>query len=632
MRGVVYAGGVVLVGLLLAASGFATTPAGGEQLSPVPFDETLTTGMTGVDVQQAEAAGHFVPKAQVFYSQYQYVVGYYGMESLVTGVTGQRQTEQFGQPLAVFVTDLSGTDPTVTPEGYVNLSNSIEQGWTRAEDAWFVVDSAAQTPAGPTTVSFGDRATAREFADEYDGTVVDWETLKDRVTDRTENTRQHTVPLAKHQHWANETVSEASETLERPVSVVVGEDAPTLAAAIERAPPNTTVRLPAGRYDANLTVNKSVTIRGVGTETVLDGDGNGSVLTVRSPRVGIADLRFTGVGNTNAGEMRPDNGSSWDRRIRLIYGYGDAAIRMSDAHHSLVANVTIDTPSNGVVAINSTGAVVHNATVNGTEQWENGFMSVLPMYSRMVVEDSTFRGGRDAVYTHYADGTVVRNNDMRGMRYGFHEMYTSEALAYNNTIRDTMSGIILMTRPTGNVQVGNDVRDSDIGIATVGAASYTTDNVLVNNEIGLSIGTSRSVYRENTVVDNGVGIRSSTMLPTNDVFDNDVVANDRPVSASLGTFNVWAVDGRGNYWGSVPGVDSDGDGFVDRTYRPTAIVDRSAQYSAGSHALAHAPVLQTLRQFQQSVPGLRATTIVDTAPHSSPVHPERLETLNVTTP
>jgi nitrous oxidase accessory protein NosD/nitrous oxide reductase accessory protein NosL len=631
MKSVVYIGVAVLLALSLAATGFVASPGSGEQLSPVPFDETLRTGLTGVDVQQAQAAGHFVPKAQVFYSQYQYVVGYYGTDALVAGVTGDRQTQQFGQPLAVFVTDLSGTDPTLTDENFVRLSNSVGQGWTRAEDAWFVVGTPARTPAGPATLAFEKEAAARSFADEYDGEVIDWDTLRTRLANRAD-TRRLTAPLADRQQWANETVRAARGTLDRPVSVVVGEDAPTLSAAVEHAPPNTTVWIPAGRYDANLTVNKSITLRGAGTETVLDGGGSGSVLMIRSPRVGLSDLTITGVGNTNAGEMRQDNGSSWDRRIRLVYGYGDAAIRLSDAHRSLVENVTIETPANGVVALNSTGTVVRNATIDGTERWQDGFMSVLPMYSRMVVEDSTFRGGRDAVYTHYADGTVVRNNRMRGMRYGFHEMYTSNALAYNNTIRDTMAGIILMTRPTGNVQVGNDVRDSGQGIVTVGAASYTTDNVLVNNDIGLSIGTSRSVYHGNTIVGNGVGVRSSTMLPTNDVVGNDIVDNDRPVSASLGTLNAWAVDGRGNYWGEIPGLDRDGDGVRERTYRPTETVDRSAVDSAGSHTLAHAPAVRALRQFQQSVPGLRKSTVVDPAPLVSPVHPERLDSLNVTTP
>ena len=622
MKYVTYAAAAVVVALLVAATGFASAPAGGEEFTAVPFDETLTTGLTGVDVQQAQAAGHFIPKAEVFYSQYQYVVGYYGMEALATGLHAERRTEQFGQPLATFVTDLSDTGPGLTDEGAITLSNSVRQGWVRAEDAWFVVDSPARTPGGPTAVPFGGREDADAFATEYGGTVVDWTQLQQRLAQRAADAGRLTAPIDARQAWADETVAQAQTARSRPVSVVVGADAPTLEAAIAQAPPNTTVRIPPGRYDGNLTISKPLTLRGAGAETVIAGDGNGTVLTATAPAVGVTSLQVTGVGNVGVREGASDNGSAWDRRIRLVYGYGDAAIRLADAHRSLVENVTIETPANGVVALNSTGAVVRDVTINGSDTWEAGFMSVLAMYSRMVVEDSTFHGGRDAVYTHYADGTVVRDNEMSGMRYGLHEMYTSDALAANNTMRDTDAGIIVMTRPVGNVQVGNDVRDSQLGIATVGAASYTIENTLVGNEIGISIGTSRSVYRENTVVGNEIGMRSSTLLPTNDVFDNDVVGNDRSVDVGLGTLNVWAVDGRGNYWGSIPGLDRDGDGIVDRTYRPANAVDRSAHDSAGGYALSHAPTLDAIRQFQRALPGLRKSTVVDPAPLAAPARPD----------
>jgi nitrous oxidase accessory protein NosD/nitrous oxide reductase accessory protein NosL len=630
MNYVTYAGAAVVLALLVAGTGFVTAPAGGEDFSAVPFDETLKTGLTGVDVRQAEAAGHVIPRAQVFYAQYEYVVGYYGMEALATGLHAERRTEQFGQPLAVFVSDLSGTDPMLTDEDYITLSNSIRQDWVRADDAWFVVETPARTPGGETAVPFGDRAAAEEFATEYDGTVVNWEQLRERLAERAAAATQQTAPIEARQEWANQTVAKARETRTRPVSVVVGEDAPTLASAIERAPPNTTVQIPPGEYETNLTVSKPLTLRGAGAETVLTGDGNGTVLTVNATDAAVTSLRITGVGDVGVRQGAADNGSAWDRRIRLVYGYGDAAIRLADAHRSLVENVTIETPANGVVALNSSGAVVRNVTVNGSDTWEEGFMSTLAMYSRMVVEDSTFHGGRDAVYTHYADGIVVRDNEMTGMRYGLHEMYTSDALAANNTMRDTDAGIILMTRPVGNVQVGNDVRDSQLGILTVGAASYTLENTMVNNEIGLSIGTSRSVYRKNTVVGNEIGVRSSTLLPTNDVFDNDVVGNEESVGVELGTLNIWAVEGRGNYWGPIPGLDRDGDGVIDRTYRPANAVDRCARHSAGGYALSHAPTLDAIRQFQRALPGLRKSTVVDPAPLADPARPERLAAVNAT--
>jgi nitrous oxidase accessory protein NosD/nitrous oxide reductase accessory protein NosL len=629
MTDVTYAGAAVGLALLVAATGFVVTPAGGDGFQPVQFDETLRTGLTGVDVQQARAAGHAIPRAQVFYAQYEYVVGYYSMEALAAGLGEERRSDQFGQPLAIFVTDFADTGPTITDDGAITLSNSLQQSWVRAGDAWFVVDTPARTVAGPTAVPFGDRDRAAAFADSYDGSVVGWKRLQDRLASRATN-QAGPPPIDERHRWANETVERAQQHRQRPVSVVVGEDVPTLAAAVDVAPPNTTVRLPAGRYRGNLTVEKPLTLRGRGGETVVTGDGNGTVLTVDAPNVAITDVHVTGVGDVGVRQGATDNGSDWDRRIRLAYGYGDAAVRLSDAHHSLVENVSIETPANGIVALNSSGAVVRNVTVDGSERWEDGFMSVLAMYSRMVVEDSTFRGGRDAVYTHYADGTIVRDNVMTGMRYGLHEMYTSHVMAADNTMRDTNAGIILMTRPVGNVQVGNDVRDSELGIGTVGASSYTLRNTLVDNQIGLSIGTSRSVYRENTVVGNDVGVRSATLLPTNEVVRNDVLGNDQAVGVQLGTLNVWAVDGRGNYWGAVPGFDRDGDGVIERTYRPANAVDRSARTAAGGHALSRAPALDAIRQFQRSLPGLRKSTVIDPQPLASPARPDVLAALNAT--
>ena len=653
MKAVTFGAIVVALALLLAGTGLAVDPGGGEELSPVPFDRTLTTGLTGVDVERARASGHVIPRGQVFYSQYEYVVGYYGTDALVAGVTDSRQTSQFGQPLAVFVTDLGGTDPRLTEDGYLTLPNDTTPGWTRAEDAWFVVGTPARTPAGPTTVPFADRGAARSFAAAHDGRVVDWTTLQDRLADDGA-AADHRPPVADRQRWADRAVERARESRDRPVStvvgtdpeavaaatdrlsastnrsptpVVLGEDAPTLDAVLDDAPANTTVRLLPGRYDANLTIPKPLTVAGSGTDTVLDGGGNGTVVTVDAPAAAVTDLRIVGVGTANTGDVESEDASAWDRHIRLGYGHGDAAIRLRDANRSLIERVDVETPSNGIVALDSDGAVVRAVAVNGTAGFD-GSMSVLPMYSRLVVEDSHFDGGRDAVYAHYADGMVVRDNRVENLRYGVHGMFTSDVLVANNTIHDVHTGVNVMSRPTGNALVGNRVNDSSVGVVTAGSASYVTGNVLADNEVGLSIGTARSTYRANTVVDNEVGVRSTTTLPTNDVFENDVVGNDRPVSPGLATLEQWAVDGRGNYWGPVPGVDRDGDGVVDRAYDPTDAVARSARHSPVANALAHSPAAKLFDQFQGAAPGLRRPSVVDPAPLADPVAPDRLRTEN----
>jgi parallel beta-helix repeat protein len=632
MKPVVVVGAVVGLALLVAAGGFVADPAAEADLSPVPFDRTLQTGMTGVDVQQAAAAGHAIPRGQVFYAQYEYVVGFNGIDALLAGTRG-RYTAQFGRPLAAHVTDFAGAEPTLTEAGYLNRSRGGPMGWTRAREAWYVVGTGARTPAGPTPVPFGDRDAAMAFAAEYDGEILDWETLADRRGSASA-TGARTSPTDERLRWADRQVRAASGLDERPVSVTVGEDAPTVAAAVERAPPNTTVHIPPGRYDVNLTVAKPITLRGAGEATVLDGGGNGTVLTAATARVGVTDLRVTGAGDrelVSVDESEVAADPAWDSRIRLVYGRGDAGIRLSMAPGSLVANVTIETDANGVVAFDSSRAVVRRVRIDGRDDPETGGMGVLAMYSRMVVANATVTGGADGVYTHHADGLVVRDSALRGMRYGVHEMYTSDTLLANNTVSDADIGIFVMTRPAGNAIVGNRLRDNGVAVETAGTASYTVDNVAVGNGVGISIGTSRSVVRNNTVVGNGVGLRSTTLFPTNDVSGNDIVANDRPVAVDIGRLTVWAVDDRGNYWGSIPGTDRDGDGIVDRAFRPTDTLDDRAREHRSEFVFAHGTAVSLRRAFQRSVPGLRPAAVVDPAPLSDPTHPERLAQLNVTT-
>ncbi|MDL0120036.1 MULTISPECIES: hypothetical protein [Halobacterium] len=171
----------------------------------------------------------------------------------------------------------------------------------------------------------------------------------------------------------------------RPAGVVLGDDAPSLAGAVEAAPAITTMRLLSGRYAATLDISKPVTLTGAGTDTVLEAGGNGSVLTAQSPDVAVTNLRIVGVGDATAGEIAADDGSMWDERIRLTYGYGDAGVRLRDANRSRVENVTVHTPANGIVALDSPDTVVRDVDVHGTNGTA-GFMGVLPMYSQVVVE------------------------------------------------------------------------------------------------------------------------------------------------------------------------------------------------------------------------------------------------------
>ena len=617
---------------MLGLSATLVVPVGtAGDVEPVPFEDTFTLGLTDETVRQVEQRGLSIPRVEVYYSAYEYVVGFNSVGSYVAEQRRTGHERRFGQPVAAFVSDYAGANASLTDEGYLTADGSVE--FAPADETVVVVGSRARLPSGPVAVPFSDRDAAASFVDAYGGEIVPWAAVADEVPAREPASASALrAAVENRSSWANGTVAAATDRDGRPTSVVVGEDADTLAAAVAAAPPNTTVELPPGTYHTDgLTVNKSLTIAGAGNATTIRGDGNGTVLTLAAPRTTLIDLRIDGVGDVgsrrtmlNASQLEE---VGWSENVELAYGRGDAAIRLVDADRSLVENVSITTPASGIVVLESRGTVVRASSVAVSGGTQDGFMGLVAMYDAIVVEDSRFTGGRDGIYTHRADGIVVRDNAFRDSRFGIHEMYTSDSLLRDNTARDTNAGIFMMTRPSGNLVVGNDVRDSRVGISTSGSRSYFASNVVADNGRGMNVYSSQSLYTHNTVVGNDVGLRAGDALATNLLTANDVVGNEQAATASIGPLRVWTVGDDGNYWGPVPGTDTDGDGHYERAFRPTGPVDSRVQSTAGAWTLARSPTIDLVRTVQETVPGLRATGVVDLAPRTTPARPETLAEL-----
>lgn len=621
----------VFVVAVVVLSATLVVPVGAaDDVEPVPFGDTFTLGLTDETVRQTEAKGLSIPRVEVYYSAYEYVVGFNSVGSYVAeqGRTGHEQ--RFGQPVAAFVSDYAGANASLTEDGYLTAEGEID--FAPAEETVIVVDSRARLPSGPVAVPFSDRDEAAAFVDAYGGEIVPWTAVTERVQAR-EPASAATLRAAVENRstWANDSVA-ATTARDRPTSIVLGEDAESLAAAVAAAPPNTTVELPPGTYHTDgLVVNKSLTIAGAGNATTIRGNGNGTVVTVAAPRTTLTDLRVDGVGDVGSRRSMLNTteieGLNWSKNVELAYGRGDAAVRFINAERSLVENVSIETPASGIVTLDSQGTVIRESTVGVAGGTQEGFMGLVAMYEPIVVEDTRFSGGRDGIYTHRADGIVVRDSEFTDHRFGIHEMYTSDSLLRNNTARDSNAGIFMMTRPSGNLLVGNDVRNSRVGISTAGSQSYFRGNVVVNNGRGFNVYSTQSLYTHNTVVGNDVGLRAGDALATNLLTANDIVGNEQAATASIGPLRVWTVGERGNYWGPAPGSDTDADGHYERAFRPTGPVDSRVQTTPGAWTLGRSPAVDLVRTVQETVPGLRATGVVDVAPRTTPARPETLAEL-----
>ncbi|MFP4188072.1 MAG: NosD domain-containing protein [Halobacteriales archaeon] len=588
----------VAVCLVLVVGVFAVDP--GTTPEPVEFEDTVQIGMSDASMSEAGFEGYEVPRAQVFYSQYSFVVGYTGLESFARNVGGQRYERVWGVPTKAYVTDFSGTEPSPVEGGFVETAT--EPGWTDASEASYVVG------AGP-VVAFSSEEGARRYADEHGGDVRGYTALLETEFESPDIERTADEVVNERSRTADDKAREARRLLDRNVSVTVGEEHGTVQEAVDAAPPNTSVQVPEGVYREHVVVDKPVTLVGERGARIA-GYGNGTVVTVESDGVALSSLSISGVGNETRGE--PMRGGGWDETIEEAYGRSDAGILFNETSNALVHDAGIDTTTTGVLFSRVDNGVVTDTTVNGTEEWVDGFMGVLAIESPVVVQKSKFNKGRDGVYSHASDGLVVRDNHMKDGRFGVHLMYTSDTLLRNNTARnEDVAGIVIMTRPTSNYIVGNDLRGSRNGLSTVGSRSYFADNVLVNNNNGLRIGARTSVFTRNVMVENGYGARASTILPSNEVTRNDFVRNDAQVTSAEGAMRVWGGDGEGNYWSNAPpGAE---------VFRPTDPVDASVTSTDGMVTFRRSPSYSLLHGLDTFVPGMRSSGVVDENPLDRPV-------------
>lgn len=614
---------LAILGGIATAGAYAADPSTATP-DPVAYDDTVELGLSS-ETDELMAGSARVPRLQVFYSQLQYVVGYNGVESFVATIDDGRTERQFGYPLVVYVETFDGGNPGVTDDGRFEAERSTD--WIPANEASYVVDSTARSPAGETVVPFAERTNAEAFTAEHGGRVLDWAAVRDRSFDVDSPA---TVRSMAPERWAEAdrriADAEASATDQSGSEVVVGRDAPTIGTAIEAAPPNATVVVPAGTYEDTVVVNESVTIVGDGAR--IRGDGNGSVLTVRASNVTLSGLTVDGVGNETRDPEAAresaggDDDEGWDTNIQLGYGHGDAGIRAIDAPGLLVDDVTVETNASGVLLRDGSDAVIRDLRVDGSDDWRDGFMGVVGIESRVTVTDSRFEGGRDGVYLHRADGSVVRNSTFVGNRYGTHLMYTGDALIADNRFRNAeFGGITVMTRPSGNAIVGNDVRDSGAGIQASGTRAYVGYNTLANGRLGFSTSSRGSLYEHNVAVDNEVGAHATTVVPSSRVVANDFVGNDRHAKAGAGALRVWADDGRGNHWeGANVGLHEPG----ERAYRPTEPVDAVLHHETAAAAVRESPGAVLLDRLHGTVPGARSGSVVDPSPAPEPYAPERV--------
>ncbi|SNX70115.1 nitrous oxidase accessory protein [Cereibacter ovatus] len=386
---------------------------------------------------------------------------------------------------------------------------------------------------------------------------------------------------------------------------LVPAGAGALKTAVVGADPGDVLILAPGRHDGPVHLDRPLSLRGQ-PGAVIDGGGQGSVITVTAPDVTVTGLEITGSGSSHEGI---------DSGIRLLKGGDRARVEGNRLLGNLVGvdiHGAADATVRGNVIVGRDGARM-NTRGNGIYVW---------MAPGLLVEGNDISLGRDGIFVNVSDRNVFRNNVMRNLRFAIHYMYAHNSEVTGNISIGNHLGYALMYSHHLTVTDNLSLRDRDHGLML----NYVNNAEVARNLVRGGTGKCTFIYNahRNVIHDNrfegcGIGIHFTAGSEKNTLTGNAFVGNRTQVK-HVGTRSVeWSHAGRGNFWSDHPAYDLNGDGIADATFRPNDLMDHILWSQPAAALLVGSPAVQLIRWSQASFPATLPGGVRDSHPLMSPV-------------
>lgn len=368
--------------------------------------------------------------------------------------------------------------------------------------------------------------------------------------------------------------------------------------AIDKAKPGSRLTLPAGIYRGNIVINKPLILDGIDQKAIIEGDGNGTVITIRSSRVTIKNLTVRHSGEQHE---RVDAGIALkkadqchilhNRILDSLFGIDMAETTHSEIIGNYITSKPFDLGLRG----------------DGIRLWYSN--------DNHLSENHLYKS-RDFV-VWYSHGNLIEKNLGEYGRYSLHFMYTGKNFVRNNTYKHNSVGIFFMysqdTIATGNL-IENSLGTTGLGIGLKDASNFTLkDNTIIYCARGLFI--DRSPFQPdtvNTIADNRIIYNSEGIhfhsLSLNNVFTGNIFKGNIE-SVVNDSYNTKVTQNRfdGNYWDDYEGFDKNRDGIGDGAYHYYAYADKvwllnpNVKFFYGSPVISVLNFLAKLAPFSEPV-------------------------------
>ena len=363
--------------------------------------------------------------------------------------------------------------------------------------------------------------------------------------------------------------------------------------AIDNAPKGSKLELPAGIYRGNVIIDKPLIIDGKDQKAIIEGDGKGTVVTIKSPFVTLQNLTIRHSGTQH-------------EKV-------DAGVALKNVHHCNILHCDLKDVLFGIDMQQSMDCNVSYNQIT-SKPFDLGLRgdAIRLWYSNdNTLTHNRISRSRDFV-VWYSHGNLIANNYGEYGRYSLHFMYTGKNFVKNNEFVHNSVGIFFMysqdTIATGNI-IKNSLGTTGLGIGLKDCSNYTiTDNKILYCARGLYI--DRSPFEPDTfnhiehnfILYNSEGVHFHS-LSLNNIFKNNIIKGniDTVVNDSYNTKitqNRWD----GNYWDDYQGFDKNGDGVGDTPYNLYYYADKMWLLNPNVKFFYGSPVISILNFLAKLAP------------------------------
>ncbi len=370
-------------------------------------------------------------------------------------------------------------------------------------------------------------------------------------------------------------------------------DANLLQDAINHAKSGSKLQLPNGVYRGNIVINKPLIIEGESKKTIVEGDGQGTVITITSPFVTVKNLTIRHSGAEH-------------ERV-------DAGIAVKKAHHCHITNCRLEDVLFGIDL-----QEVSDSNISGN------FITSKPFDLGLRGDAIRLWYSNDNTLTHnhitkardfvvwYSHGNLIANNYGEHGRYSLHFMYTGKNIVKNNVFKHNSVGIFFMYSKDSiaiNNRVENSIGTTGLGIGLKDCSNYTIkDNKILYNARGLYIDRSpfepdtKNYISDNLILYNSEGVHFHSLSLHNIFKGNTIKGNIESVVNDSYNTRVTENEWDGNYWDSYEGFDKNRDGVGDTPYTLYYYADKIWMLNPNTKFFYGSPVISMLNFMAKVAP------------------------------